>query len=78
MERIRYPLLQRPAFNKSRLTGGARWPTNEGVKTAESIKMEEKVTTLHTEVQRKEAPDTEEVTKTGGRRTKKSIDNTTM
>ena len=57
------------------MTGGARWPTNEPIKIAETIQIEEKVVFLHTAVQNKGLSSTAEVTKTGGRRAKKSIDN---
>ena len=55
-----------------------RSPTNEAVKIAESIQIEEKVTILHTVVQRTEAQDTAEVTRTGEIRTKINIDNVTL
>jgi len=56
------------------LTGGARWPTNEPIKIAETIQIEEKVVFLHTAVQNKGLSSTAEVARTGGRRNKKSID----
>jgi hypothetical protein len=60
LDKIKYPLR----------IGVIRWQTNEMVRIAEASQIEEKVAILHTGVQRIGEPDTEEVTRTGGTRTK--------
>ena len=51
---------------------------NEPIKIAEQIRIEGMVAILHTKVQNKGVLNTAEVTRTGGTRTKKSIDNNHM
>jgi hypothetical protein len=55
--------------------GVIRWQTAEVVRIVETIQIEEKVVPLHIMVQRTGVSSTGEVAKTGGRRTKKSVDN---
>ena len=57
---------------------GRKWLTNEPIKIAETIQIEEKVVFLHTAVQNKGLSSTAEVARTGGRRNKKDLASDTL